>query len=661
MLEARRLSATALLFVPAGLLLFFAFNSGGYPAGPRAYAAALLCLLVALRAAVARDPLAGGSRRLAVAVGALALYAVLELVSGGWSHAPGAARVAFDLPLLYALAMLLCGSVGQAEGRLAWMLRGVAVAVVFVCACGLITRVLPRVWPTPPSVAVHQLSFPVSYWNTLGLLAAVGIVLCVHLSSESGEAPLVRALAAAAAPVLVCTLYFTFSRGAAAICVIALIVYVLAAHRPGVLSALIVVIPLSAVALTVAYDANLLAGVHPTSAAAVVQGRHVAIAVGVCVVLSGVLRAMLSRRLDGRLARTRWSISMRGRRGVIAALALATLAAVAVIALSGRIAHDYHRFLQPTASGNVGDLRTRLSDPANGVRVAVWKVAWRQFEAAPLLGHGADTFPDAWARYRPALWEARAAHSLYLQTLAELGIVGLILLLTAMVTVLLSAASGLRGPTRCSHAAVLAVALAIALHAAFDWDWEMPVVMVLFFSLGGFVAGRHPSRPERERVGPARRGRVLLRGGVAVSFLALSLLPAYVWLSQRNLDSATYAFSKGDCLSARDAAAASISRLGDRAEPYEILAYCDVRLGEPVAGWAAARRAVALEPRNWTYRYALAVTAAAAGQDPRPAAAGAWALNPLEPRVRFAWLAFQSSARARWTVWAAFFARASPL
>ena len=51
------------------------------------------------------------------------------------------------------------------------------------------------------------------------------------------------------------------------------------------------------------------------------------------------------------------------------------------------------------------------------------------------------------------------------------------------------------------------------------------------------------------------------------------------------------------------------------------------------------RNAQRRDPNNWQYAYGLAVTQALAGEDPRPAAALAQRLNPLEPLVR--------SARAR--------------
>src|SRR5438067_1983542 len=78
-----------------------------------------------------------------------------------------------------------------------------------VAGIALITRVLPEVWPISGNVHPERLSYPLTYWNALGVLAAIGLVLCIHLSSSLAEPRAVRAAAAAALPVLATTLYFT--------------------------------------------------------------------------------------------------------------------------------------------------------------------------------------------------------------------------------------------------------------------------------------------------------------------------------------------------------------------------------------------------------------------------------------------------------------------
>src|SRR5947209_4273788 len=76
----------------------------------------------------------------------------------------------------------------------------------------------------------------------------------------------------------------------------------------------------------------------------------------------------------------------------------------------------------------------------------------------------------------------------------ELGIVGLVLLLVVTISVLVRSALRARGPDRALHAAVFALLLAWALAAGIDWDWEMPVVTIVFFVVGGFALAR-PLQP----------------------------------------------------------------------------------------------------------------------------------------------------------------------
>ena len=56
----------------------------------------------------------------------------------------------------------------------------------------------------------------------------------------------------------------------------------------------------------------------------------------------------------------------------------------------------------------------------------------------PLLGTGAGSFEAHWFRERSVAFHARDAHNLYLETLAELGPVGLALLLATLALPLLA-------------------------------------------------------------------------------------------------------------------------------------------------------------------------------------------------------------------------------
>jgi hypothetical protein len=403
------------------------------------------------------------------------------------------------------------------------------------------------------------------------------------------------------------------------------------------------------VAVKVAYDAKLLGTFNPTTPPAVAQGHHVFAVVLICVAVAIVLRGGLAALVDGWLAGFALPRYASRPPSWTAWFALAVVGAILIVGFRHPISHEYHAFFQSKPANQIV-ARNRLTDPSNNGRVPNWKVAIRGFKSAPLLGHGAGTYRNQWARDRPNDLFVLDAHSLYLETLDELGVVGLVLLLIPILAILIRAASRIRGRARPLYAAVFAVLLGWAIHAGVDWDWEMPVVSVVFFSLGGFILGRRPRADGAPRSRLAElSSRLALRVPLALVFLLLAVLPAFTWVSQQKLDAATYAFSQGDCPAARREALDSISVLGSRADPYEIIAYCDVRLGRAAAAVTAIRKAVSLDPGDWNYRYDAALMRAADGLDPRAEARMAHEFDPREPLVQEEWDLFRSGNPARWT------------
>src|SRR6185295_11600953 len=103
-----------------------------------------------------------------------------------------------------------------------------------------------------------------------------------------------------------------------------------------------------------------------------------------------------------------------------------------------------------------GDVRERLTETGSPARVRQWRVALDQFDRAEVAGEGAGTWVIAWNRDRPVLSTVNDAHSLYLEVLGELGIVGGVLLLGVIVAILGAFALAARGPNRPGYAALLA-------------------------------------------------------------------------------------------------------------------------------------------------------------------------------------------------------------
>ena len=182
----------------------------------------------------------------------------------------------------------------------------------------------------------------------------------------------------------------------------------------------------------------------------------------------------------------------------------------------------------------------------------------------------------------------------------------------------------LRGPGRPADAAVLAAAFGTwALHAGVDWDWELTAV------------SRLDVRDRRDRARLARPARPrrpmprLLRLVVALGCSCWRSRPPPCGAPRSGSRTPRTAFERGDCT--RHASTrrwTRSARVGQRAEPWELIAYCDVRLGQPKLAIGAAEAAVRRDPDNWEYHYALALVRGAAREDPRAAAADALRLNP---------------------------------
>lgn len=635
-----------MIALPGFITLYAAFEAGGFFAGTSAFLAVGVGLVLVGRITLAERPFEGIGRGLGVATAALGLYCVLVLSSASWSDAPALAMIEFDRALLYWLLLVLLGSLPRDDGRVAWALRGVALAIVAVCGVALLTRLFPDFIDVPADVAERRLSYPLTYWNTLALMAALGSVLCLHHTASEREPITVRLIAAGALPVLATTLYLTFSRGGLVVALVGVVVYMVVARPRSLPIALLTVGPAVAVALVAAYGADLLADDNPISAAAAVQGRDLAAVVAFCVIGAVALRA-LALPLDERLRSIRISPLARRRAGLLAAggALLAAVVAVAVFDAVGFAQDRVEGFTEErsdSADDSRDDLRGRLTDPGNNGRIKQWRVAIDTFEEAPWIGNGAGRFSALWAERRPTDLKAEDAHSLYLETLSELGLLGTLLLTTALIAVLGAFALRARGQHRHLYGALLAGGGVWALHAGVDWDWEMPAATMWVFALGGMALAVPAGASERP--GPGRFARIAM----GVACLALLATPALIALSQAQINRAVTAFKDGDCAIASDAAVEAARLVGGRPQPYQILGYCNSRAGESALAISMFETAVARDRRNWQSYYGLALVRAAAERDPRPAAREALRLNPREPLARDGVRRFRGDDPQKW-------------
>jgi O-antigen ligase len=151
-----------------------------------------------------------------------------------------------------------------------------------------------------------------------------------------------------------------------------------------------------------------------------------------------------------------------------------------------------------------------------GDRPDFWRAAINDTRAHPISGSGAGSFDDYWLAHRNTAANVHDAHSLYLESLAELGPVGLLLVLGVLVPPLAAAAIARTEP---AVAVAAGGYTAFLVHTGLDWDWEMPATTLAGLACGAaLLAAVRPSSPPLSR-------RTRVAGVVAaLAFCVLALI-----------------------------------------------------------------------------------------------------------------------------------------
>lgn len=500
------------------------------------------------------------------------------------------------------------------------LLGGVLTAIVLIGGYALATRLLPdRIGDFDSSnFGNYRLSEPVTYWNGLAIFLVIGVFLAVGVAAR-GRALWTRALAGATLPVLTPAVYFTFSRGAW----IALILGMIAAcaidpRRLQLLAVSLAVAPFSAVAVWLATRADGLRTVDSSLAQATDDGHALlwpllAMAVGSGLV--ALAMGVAERRLQPpRTVRVVFA-------GVVVAVLVGLVSAAwtewgSPVAIADRVWED---FRAPGGPGGGEDLGERLFDFSANGRVETWRVAWDEWKANPVIGTGAGTYWQSWAANRPINLEVQDAHSLYIETLGELGFVGLVLLLLALLVPVVAAVH-----TRATALVPAAFGGYVAwlVHAGVDWDWELLGVTLPALLVG--VALVAAARRDELR---SRMPRWLLPAAT----IALSVPAVFGVLAYAPLGSARDALDAG-----RENDAADDARSARRFAPWASAPWLVLGDAQAEEDQAAARNAyreaIERDGSNWELWFALA--AISAGEEQRRALARAAELNPLSPEIR---------------------------
>lgn len=619
--------------LPFLLVLYLALEDGGYGEITRGEVGIAIWWVLLIGAAIGVLPGARISRVGWIGLGLFAAFVVWTGAGIGWSES--AERSVGELGRVATLlGVFTLALVSQRDGAARRMLGGVGMAIALVAALALLSRLEPNLFPYDRIADLlpgtgNRLSFPLGYWNGLAHLIAIGAPLLLW-SAVSARLIALRAVSTAALPVMLLTAFLTLSRGGAVALVAALVVlFALHPRRLSLIPTLLLGAVGGGLLIAAATQRDAFVDGLATPSAFSQGDQMMAMTLIVCAGV-GLLQTAFSLAERHGLGP---GVPRPSPRRTAAAAGVVAAAAVVVVVALGAPAELSDRWDEFKASGGTAEGVERLESASGNGRYQLWQGALDANATAPLLGIGPGTFEFWWAREGQDVSFVRDAHSLYLEVLAELGIVGFTLIVGLVGFVL--AAGALRAMKRPRGgtpilAAATAGATAFAVAAVADWDWELTVLPVAFLLLAAVIlgtdsgsqAGGDPGRgPERS---PAIRAGLVALAVVGLVAVAIPLA-----------GSSTVEDSRAEVRAAALDRALSDARTAGDLQPYAGTPYLQEALILEIAGdlegaTDAAARATQKEPTNWRTWFVLSRVEAARGRSRQSISAyrRARSLNP---------------------------------
>jgi O-antigen ligase len=605
--DAPALSAWTLAFA---LVTYLSLRGGGYDVIVRSEAGVAVWWVVLLAALAGLLPTHFG-RRGWVAIALLAAFAAWTGLAVGWSQSAEQSVIEVGRIAAY-LGVLVLAIALQGRTAARHTINGLASAIGLITVLAVLSRLHPQAFPVNPdfqflgSVSGRKLSYPLGYWNALAAFAAMGFPLLLAVTVE-GRTLAGRAVAAAVLPLAPMCVYLTISRGGAiALGLGAVVFLVLTPRRLQALATLAVAAIAGAILLHATSARSALTSGVPNHAA-IAQGTSLLwIALIVClgVALLQVAISLAAAHLErpAMLAPDRRGTAIRAGALVLTLIALGVAAGAPT-----KLSHAWHDFKQPigvVTPGDTNSVFSRLSAANGNNRYQFWQSAVHAAETHPWRGIGPGTFQFWWAQHATEPGFIRNAHSLYFETFAETGIIGLALLgglLLWFVGVAVWRAFSEPPGLRLWLAGASASLAVFLFSAAVEWVWQLAAIAATALILGAvIVAGR--GEPDEQGPAAAAIARPLL---VVLSVVALAavVVPFAGQLAVRRSQSAA---ARGDL-----STALADSRAAERLQPYASSAHLQEALvleqeGRLTAAAAAARVATADSPTDWTTWLTLA-------------------------------------------------------
>lgn len=581
---ARRIAIPRIGAGPAGTVAFGALlaivaleGQGGLQLGPLTTVELLLEAIAGMAAAAAL--IAGVAVRRAHGALALGLFAALlafTAASISWAVDPGDAWIEANRTLawfaVFALGFVLVRIAPQGWASLT---GGLILAAVIVCGYAVLTKVFPGA--LSPEETYARLRAPFGYWNSVGLMAAMAGPACLWLGARRSGHAAVNALAYPALGLLVVACLLAYSRGSLLALGVGCVFWF--ATVPLRLRGLAVLVTggLGGVILALwAFGQDALSTDRIALAERAAAGHQFGILLiamlGVLLLAGLAIGFGLAERAPSPATRRRIGVAALVCAGLVP-VALAGSLALSPRGFSGSVSKAWNDLTNPNAMTPAND-PTRLTE-IGSVRARYWDQALKIWRANEAVGVGAGGYRTARLRYRNDLLVVRHAHGYIVQTMADLGLVGLLISLALLAAWLAAAgrATALWGrarlapytPERIGLLTLFAVVIVFGVHSLIDWTWFVPGNVVPALLCAGWLAGRGPLT---EQIGLARQATMVdLRGprrrnalpaiGAAGAVAVAGLAAAAAWTTwqpQRSVnasDAALVALESGHVADAR--------------------------------------------------------------------------------------------------------------
>jgi hypothetical protein len=425
-------------------------------------------------------------------------------LGAGWSRSEELSLIEVGRVGTYAgvFALGACVLTWRSAGAL---VRGLAAGIAVVCALAVLSKLVPSLFPTDPTqhyYATPRLRYPFDYSDGVGEFAALGIPLLWYLAA-AGRTIWGRALAASGLPVVLLCLAMTVSRGGILAAAVSTIVFLaLSPDRlPRLLTGLVAALGTSVLVLALLARKGL---TNTLFGAAPADQRHSMLVIVVVVVVAVAMVQAAVSWVGRRWTRPRWTIPSARAARVTGALIVAVLVAgIVAFFATGAAHHLWIEFKQPNATAS-SNTYFRLLSVAGSHRYQYWQVAIHAFESSPWKGIGPGTFQYYWAQHQTLGEYVLNAHSLWIETLAELGVIGLALIGGFFAWVLIGGSvRALRLPReqRALRAGAVATVAAFCAAAAFDWVWQIGAVPMVTMLLCAVCVSRASVSGRRRLIG----------------------------------------------------------------------------------------------------------------------------------------------------------------